>query len=206
MLSVELSHLADLLDTVKLHQNATFARNWSKTIKNAIKSHTLSDDIYAYETNGYGARYVMDDANVPSLLSLPYLGFLDKNDPQYVKTRNLLLSRANPYFAQGPTFFGIGGPHVDDVHPWPMSLITSIFGTDDDATITKDLYTIANNTNGLGLIHESVNIHNGTDYTRPWFAWANSYFAEMVLDLAKRKPHLIFKNNTPYDIGKDLTL
>lgn len=106
-----------------------------------------------------------------------------------------------------------------------MSLITSIFGTDDDATILKDLYTIANvslhilsiesyvlkanintlqNTNGLGLIHESVNIHNGTDYTRPWFAWANSYFAEMVLDLAKRKPGLIFKSNVPYDVSKDV--
>jgi hypothetical protein len=65
MLSVELNNLADILDAVKLHQNATFARNWSKTIKNAIYQHTLVDDIFAYETNGYGARYVMDDANVP---------------------------------------------------------------------------------------------------------------------------------------------
>jgi len=84
-----------------------------------------------------------------------------------------------------------------------MSLITSIYGTDDDATITKVLYTIANNTNCLGLIHESVNIHNGSDYTRPWFTWANSYFAEMVLDLAKRKPELTSKDNKPYDISKD---
>jgi uncharacterized protein len=83
------------------------------------------NDIFAYETNGLGSRYVMDDANVPvsvnhwyvhhailivvqSLLSLPYLGFLNKTHPAYVATRNLLLSRNNPYYAQGKTFRGIG--------------------------------------------------------------------------------------------------
>jgi len=144
----------------------------------------------------------MDDANVPSLLALPYLGFLNMSDPAYVKTRNILLSRQNPYFAKGQTFFGIGGPHVDAWNPWPMSLISSIFGTDDDDTIVTALYTVANNTAGLGLIHESINVYTGT-FTRPWFAWVNSFFAEMLLDLAKRKPGLIFTDDTPYFIGQD---
>ena len=57
------------------------------------------------------------------------------------------------------------------------------------------------NTAGLGLIHESIDIYDGT-YTRPWFAWANSYFSEMLLDLASRKPHLIFDNDEPYVPGQ----
>jgi len=199
MLSVELTNLADIVDHARLFPNvSSFARQWSSRIKAAILDTTVVNNIYAYETNGLGSRYVMDDANVPSLLALPYLGFLEKTDPAYVATRKILLSRQNPYFAAGKNFSGIGGPHVDVYHPWPMSQISAIFGTDDDNEILESLYLIANNTNGLGLIHESVDIYDGTQYTRPWFAWANSYFAEMLLDLAQRKPHLIFTENKSY--------
>ncbi|KAA1466122.1 hypothetical protein DENSPDRAFT_830869 [Dentipellis sp. KUC8613] len=202
MLSVELTHLAEMLEkTGQLKNISQMARQYSSTIQNAIWKTTVVDNIFAYETNGYGGRYVMDDANVPSLLALPYLGFLEKTHPAYVATRKILLSRQNPYYAAGNNFSGIGGPHVDAWNPWPMSQISAIFGTDDDNEITNSLYTIAKNTNGLGLIHESVNIYDGTQYTRPWFAWANSYFAEMILDLAQRKPHLIFRDNTPYVPG-----
>ncbi|KAI0049554.1 glycoside hydrolase family 125 protein [Auriscalpium vulgare] len=200
MLSVELTHLADMLDKTGQSKNVSaMARRYSATIEKAIWDTTVVDDIFAYEINGYGGRYVMDDANVPSLLSLPYLGFLEKDHPAYLATRKLLLSRGNPYYSAGKTFGGIGGPHIDAWNPWPMSQISAIFGTDDDDEILQSLYTIANNTNGLGLIHESQNIYSSYSYTRPWFAWANSYFAEMILDLAQRKPHLIFKTNTPYN-------
>ncbi|CAE6488470.1 unnamed protein product [Rhizoctonia solani] len=183
MLSVELTHLAETLDGMGRLKN-------------------VSDGIFAYETNGLGSRYLMDDANVPSLLSLPYLGFLNNTDPTYVKTKEMVLSRRNPYYAKGKMFFGTGGPHVDTVHPWPMSLISAIYGSDNNAEIENLLYTIVNNTAGLGLIHESQNVHNDSDYTRPWFAWANSYFAEMLLDLAERKPSLIFTSSEPYVAGK----
>ncbi|GJJ07348.1 hypothetical protein Clacol_001549 [Clathrus columnatus] len=203
MLSVELTHLADMLQAVKRRPDVVSnARTLSKRISDAVWNTTVVNDIFAYETNGFGGRVIMDDANVPSLLALPYLGFLDKTHPAYVATRKQLLSRGNPYYAQGDGFFGIGGPHVDVYHPWPMSLVSSIFGTDDDQEILTALYTIANNTAGLGLIHESQSIYSHTDYTRPWFAWANSYFAEMILDLAQRKPGLILKDDTPYIIGK----
>jgi len=142
----------------------------------------------------------MDDANVPSLLSLPYLGFLEKSNPAYLATRKLLLSRRNPYYAAGKSFNGVGGPHIDVLHPWPMSHISAIFGTDDDAEILKSLYLIVNNTQGLGLIHESQSIIDSS-YTRSWFAWANSYFAEMILDLALRKPGLILNSNESYVVG-----
>ncbi|KAK7695703.1 hypothetical protein QCA50_000339 [Cerrena zonata] len=202
MLSVELTHLAEVLDSTQQLRNVSqLARQYSLRIQNAIWNSTIVNNIFAYETNGFGGRYVMDDANVPSLLSLPYLGFLDKHHPAYVATRKLLLSRGNPYFAATKKFNGVGGPHVDAWHPWPMSHISAIFGTDDDQDILTSLYLIANNTNGLGLIHESVSIYD-TSYTRPWFAWANSYFAEMLLDLASRKPHLIFKDGKPYVPGQ----
>jgi len=201
MLSVELTYLADILDATHQAKNISqSARTWSKRISDAIWNTTLVNNIFAYETNGFGGRYVMDDANVPSLLSLPYLGFLEKSHPAYVATRDILLSGKNPYYAAGKNFSGIGGPHVDAWNPWPMSHISAIFGTDDDSAILKSLYTIANNTAGLGLIHESQSIYDET-YTRSWFAWANSYYAEMLLDLAQRKPYLIFKDNQPYTPG-----
>ncbi|KAG7431733.1 Meiotically up-regulated gene 157 protein [Fusarium oxysporum f. sp. raphani] len=164
-----------------------------------VWNHTLtSNGIFAYETNGYGGQYIMDDANVPSLVSLPYLGFLKRDDPAYTKTKSALFSRANPYYAVGKTFSGIGGPHANATNPWPMAHVSAIYGTDDDDEIIERLNMILENTSGLGLIHESVNIYNSSVFTRPWFAWANSYFAEMVLDLAERKPGLIFKDHKPY--------
>ncbi|KAH8880258.1 hypothetical protein GQ53DRAFT_755240 [Thozetella sp. PMI_491] len=204
MMSVELANVADVLDAVKLLPNVSHkARSFSKTIRNAIWNHTLTPSgIFAYETNGYGGQYIMDDANVPSLVSLPYIGFLDRSDETYIKTKKALFSRANPYYAEGKQFRGIGGPHVNATYPWPMSQVSGIFGTDDDAEITTRLQFLINNTAGLGLIHEGINIYNASAYTRPWFAWANSYFAEMILDLAERKPGLIFHDNVPYVIGQ----
>ncbi|KAF9535083.1 Six-hairpin glycosidase-like protein [Crepidotus variabilis] len=204
MLSVELKHLADVLEKVGQLPNITQeARTWSSRIHDAVWNETLVNNIFAYETNGMGARYVMDDANVPSLLSLPYLGFLEKDDPAYLATKKLIMSRKNPYYTQGKNvaFSGTGGPHVDAYHPWPMSQISLAFGSDDDAEIMQALYIVANNTNGLGLIHESQSIYDPNSYTRSWFAWANSYFAELILDLAERKPHLILKQDTPYKPG-----
>ncbi|KAF9008869.1 Six-hairpin glycosidase-like protein [Cyathus striatus] len=197
MLSVELTNLANILDDSKQLKNVSQQQR-----NGELNQFKVVDNIFAYEINGFGGRYVMDDANVPSLLALPYLGFLDKNNPTYVATRNILLSRNNPYYAAGKKFNGVGGPHVDPWHPWPMSHISAIFGTENDQEILTSLYTIANNTNGLGLIHESQSIYNSSDYTRSWFAWANSYFAEMILDLAQRKPGLILKQNKSYVPGR----
>ncbi|CAK5263065.1 unnamed protein product [Mycena citricolor] len=199
MLSVELDGLAHMLNSVALRPDlSSTAKLVAGRIRDSIWSRTVVDGIFAYESNGLGSVYMMDDANVPSLLSLPYLGFVDKHDPTYRSTRRFLLSRQNPYFASGSNFSGIGGPHSDAWHPWPMSLISGIFGTNDDQEISEMLYLIANNTAGLGLIHESQSIYDQSDYTRSWFAWANSYFAEMILDLAHRKPQLILKGNGPY--------
>ncbi|KJZ75198.1 hypothetical protein HIM_05392 [Hirsutella minnesotensis 3608] len=204
MMAVELRNVARVLDEARTMQDlSSQLKTYSSTIGNAVWAHTRNENgIFAYETNGFGGQYIMDDANVPSLVSLPYLGFLPRDDATYRKTKDAMFSRENPYYAAGKKFSGIGGPHVKAANPWPMSQISAIFGTDDDDEIRQRLAITLENTSGLGLIHESINIYNTDDFTRPWFAWANSYFAEMILDLAERKPWLIFNDSNPYVIGQ----
>lgn len=110
MLAVELSHIADMLDAEsKLGSVSKQIRQYADVIRKAILEHTkTSNGIFAYETNGLGGQYIMDDANVPSLVSLPYLGFLPRNDSTYQKTKEAMFSRANPYYAVGKAFTGIG--------------------------------------------------------------------------------------------------
>lgn len=110
MLAVELGHIADVLDAAgKLKKISCSARQYAGIIRDAVLKHTkTANGIFAYETNGYGGQYIMDDANVPSLVSLPYIGFLPRNDSTYKKTKDALFSRANPYYAVGKNFRGIG--------------------------------------------------------------------------------------------------
>lgn len=174
--------------------------------EHAVFDHKVFGKVFAYEVDGYGGSVFMDDANIPSLLSLPDLGFIDKDDPIYQNTRKMIVSKkGNPYFLQGNHFKGIGGPHIGIHNAWPMSLLLQIRTSDDDAEITENLQTVLQTTGNLGLIHESVHVNfpGGTRYTRPWFSWANSEFGKTILDLAQRKPSLIFKDEyaqKPYTI------
>lgn len=161
--------------------------------KHAVVDHPVFGKVFAYETDGYGSHIFMDDANLPSLLSLPLLGFVDVKDPIYQNTRKMVLSsNGNPYYLSGPRFSGIGGPHVGIEHAWPMSVLVQILTEDDDAEIKRLLEMVKGVSKDLGLVHESENVRRDGDYTRSWFAWANSVFAEVILDLKERKPHLLF--------------
>lgn len=214
-LQVELDHIHRILVEIKsqiidpkvIHEEkfdllTSTINKFSTTIRKAIFEHGVVNhakwgQVFAYEIDGYGGTNFMDDANIPSLLSLPDLGFVDRNNEIYQNTRKMILSKSgNPYYLQGAHFKGIGGPHVGIHNAWPMSLLMQIRTSDSDEEIMENLELIKITTGGLGLIHETIHVNskNGYTYTRPWFSWANSEFGKTILDLAQRKPHLIFKD------------
>lgn len=151
--------------------------------KYAINHHPKYGDIYAFEVDGYGNQLLMDDANVPSLLAMAYLGDVDVNDPIYQNTRRFVWSEDNPYFFKGRAGEGIGGPHVGHDMPWPMSIMMKAFTSQDDNEIKECLVMLQNTDAGKGFIHESFNKDNPAKYTRDWFAWQNTLFGELVLKL-----------------------
>ncbi|KAK7753639.1 hypothetical protein SLS62_004497 [Diatrype stigma] len=170
--------------------------DFAGSVRDAINTvgkvnHATFGEMYAYEVDGYGSSVLMDDANVPSLLSAPILDFVDVTDPTYQNTRDFVLSKSNPYYNWGPVFSGIGGPHQGPGMAWPMSIITSLLTSDNDTEITAGLKSIVSTTDRLGLIHESINTFNQSDWTRQWFSWANGLFGEMLLGLKERKPHIL---------------
>jgi uncharacterized protein len=144
--------------------------------QHGIIDHPVHGKIYAYEIDGYGSANIMDDSNIPSLLSAPMLGYTSKDDPVYRKTREMILSHANPFWAWGPAFSSVGSPHVGPGMGWPMSSIVRILTTDDDDEIMFTLKQILANTGGLGLIHESVNTFDANKWTRQWSDPTNASF------------------------------
>ena len=145
--------------------------------------HPQFGEVYAYEVDGLGHHHVMDDANVPSLLAMPYLGYCAKDDPIYRNTRAMILSATNPHFYSGKAAQGIGSPHTPQNYIWPISLcmqgLTSSSRHEQLALLETLLATDA----GTGLMHEGFHKDDPSQFTRPWFAWANSLFAEFVMEL-----------------------
>ncbi|KAJ7177195.1 Six-hairpin glycosidase-like protein [Mycena filopes] len=207
MAIVELRGLASLLQQVGLRNDlAAAATARANSVETALWKWgtVLTKDwgeVFAYEVDGFGSAAIQDDANVPSLVSIPYLGFVNATNPIYANTRKMVLStEGNPYYGFGPVIRGVSSPHIDEKHVWPMGLVTEVVTSTNDADILLKLEYLKNTTTGLGLMHESVNTHDVNDYTRPWFAWANSYFGEAILQLAETKPHLLFADGKPFNI------
>ena len=165
-------------------------------VDEAIKNYAIFDrkefgKIYALEIDGFGNALFMDDANVPNLLSIPYLGYTSYHDEIYKNTRKFSLSKSNPWFNEGKFAKGIGGPHVGENKIWPLGLIMQALTTDDDEEIFYCLKTLKNTHAGTGFIHESFDVNNPKDFSRSWFAWANTLFGELILHLYEKKPEIL---------------
>lgn len=170
MLSTELFHLSKLL---KIAQSkgvegaqswATLCTSLAQSIREAVYKHGTFEHpdfglVFAYEVDGYGGRIIMDDANMPSLLALPLLGFLSNEDKIYQNTRRMILSTANnPYYLEGTAIQGVGSPHTPSRNVWPMSLLVQIMTSNDKKEISSCLESVVSSTADLGLMHESINV------------------------------------------------
>ncbi len=146
----------------------------------AVYRHPVYGSMYAYETDGFGNHTLIDDANVPSLLSLPYLGCVSPSDTLYKNTRRFVLSRDNPFYYEGTAAKGIGSPHTPENYIWHIAL--SMQGlTAEDQSEARDMIDLVLATDaGCGVCHEGFDVDDPKRFTRSWFAWANSLFAELV--------------------------
>ena len=148
--------------------------------------HPVYGDIYAYEVDGFGNYLLMDDGNSPSLLSIPYIGYASADDPTYQRTRRFILSKDNPYYYEGKYASGIGSPHTPEGYVWPLGMIIQALTSTDREEITSILRMLSETHAGTNYIHESFDPDRPEVYTRPWFAWANSLFAQLLQELMDR--------------------
>lgn len=159
--------------------------------KYAIATRTGFGKVIAFEVDGFGNQLFMDDANIPSLLALPYLDAMSVDDPLYQNTRKLIWSDANPWFFKGTAGEGIGGPHVGADMIWPMSLVMRAMTSTDDAEIKQCLKTLIATHAGTGFMHETFHKNDSSNFTRTWFAWANTLFGELIVKIYHIKPELL---------------
>ena len=180
---------AEILDQV--NHNARLARECrilADEVSDALEQYATYDHpkygtIYAFEVDGFGNRLLMDDANVPSLLAMAYLGDVTPRDRVYQNTRRFVWSEDNPYFFKGKAGEGIGGPHVGYDMIWPMSIMMKAFTSRDDAEIKRCVETLMTTDAGTGFMHESFHKDDASHFTREWFAWQNTLFGELILKL-----------------------
>lgn len=151
--------------------------------KYAVVEHPTYGKIYAFEVDGYGSALLMDDSNAPSLLCMPYLCDVPMDDPIYQNTRRFVWSEDNPYFFRGKAGEGIGGPHVGLDFPWPMSLVMKALTTTDRAEQEWCVNELLRTDGDTGFMHEAFNKDDAKNFTRSWFAWANTLFGELIVTM-----------------------
>ena len=194
---VSLRQLAEMERTVRgdeafASQCQALAEEVDEAIRRyAIVDHPVCGRVYAFEVDGFGNALCMDDANVPSLLAAPYLGYCSAKDVIYRNTRKLIWSGNNPYFFRGTAGEGVGGPHVGLNYAWPMSIIMKAFTTDDADEVRDCLRMLRDTDGGTGFMHESFHVNDAKDFTRSWFAWTNTLFGELVLHTVREYPTLL---------------
>lgn len=159
--------------------------------KYSVTAHPEFGKMFAFEVDGFGSAYMMDDSNVPSLLSMPYLGAIKIDDPVYKNTRKFILSSNNPYFFKGTAAEGVGGPHIGPDMIWPMAITMQGLTSVSDAEIKKCIAMLKSTHAGKGFMHESFHKDDPKNFTRSWFAWANTLFGEFLWKVYTEKPHLL---------------
>lgn len=194
---ISLRQSAEILRKVR---NNTDLANRMETLANEVETavnrygivdHPEHGRVYAFEVDGFGSYMMMDDANVPSLLALPYLGAVDVNDEIYQRTRKFILSDKNPFFFKGTAAEGIGGPHIGRDMIWPMAIIMRAFTSTDDNEIKDCIRTLRQTHGDTGFMHESFHKDDPKNFTRHWFAWTNTLFGELLWKTYKEKPYLL---------------
>lgn len=180
------------------HDNRMAENAWgmSVEIQRAIERYALVNvpgigRVYAYEVDGLGHANLMDDANIPSLLSIPYFGYVGVHDVVYQATRKFILSPRNPYYFVGKYASGIGSPHTPHGYVWPLSLVMQALTSTDPSEIRRVMKYIAVSDTGDHRLHESFNADWPESYTRADFAWPNALFAELMLGRQGRLPPVL---------------
>jgi meiotically up-regulated gene 157 (Mug157) protein len=145
--------------------------------------------MYAYEVDGLGHALLMDDANIPNLLSAPYFGYVGLDDPVYQATRSFVLSPANPYYYSGSVAAGLGSPHTPKGMVWPLGLLADGFTTNDPARQQVVLKMLLASDPGDHRLHESFDPSNPKILTREDFGWPNAFFTEYMNKLRGAPDH-----------------
>jgi uncharacterized protein len=179
-----------LHDDAMANQAASLSAEVADSLRQHAVAHTPQSSIWAYEVDGFGGQLLMDDANVPSLLSLPYLE--SSPDPVlYARTREFVWSERNPWFFRGSAGEGVGGPHEGKDMIWPMAITMYALTSNSEIEIRGALNLLKHASAGSGFMHESFNRNDATKFTRSWFAWANTLFGELVGSTVLKHPALL---------------
>ncbi len=193
---VSLRQAAQMLDQIHHDAAAAQYRAMADEVEQALHHHATVNHprfgrLYAYEVDAFGNFYCINDGNVPSLLSLPYIGAVKPDDKLYLNTRRLVLSEGNPYYCKGRAAQGPGGPHVGMEMIWPLGLIVQGLTSTNDQEVRHCLVTLQKTHAGTGFMHEAFHKDDPKRFTRSWFAWANTIFGELVLKTFHARPRLL---------------
>lgn len=194
---LSLQQLSEIyLEIIQDEEFANECEAFAEEVDQAIKKHAISEhlnfgEIYAYEIDGFGNKIFMDDANVPSLMSLAYLGAHHPEEAIYQNTRRFLLSKHNPYYLVGEAAEGQASPHTGKDKIWPMGIILRALTSTDKDEISYCLKMLKSTHADTGFMHEAFHKDSPNDYNRSWFAWANTLFGELIIKIHREHPEIL---------------
>ena len=193
---VSLRQLAEIMKSLQQEAIAADCTTLATEIAEAIAQHgrvqhPTFGTVYAYEVDGLGNHLLIDEPNMPNLLSLPYFDATQATNQVYLNTRRMLFSRTNPYYIQGKYATGLGSSHTRRGYIWHLSLIAQALTSTDTQEIKTCIAAIKATHAGKGFMHESFDADHPTRYSRDWFAWANSLFGELITQVHAQHPDLL---------------